>query len=214
MTQETVLHPTEIKSVPRVLEAELHLPGRFLEDLRLEDDWSFVIKTHALVEAAVSHQLSQELLDTKLMPVFRQLPLGERNFGKLKFARELGLLSKGYCQFISGLSILRNRIAHNVEEIQFTFKGWLEQMEKNQRSEIFKRFDCFVESKEDKQSWRLIWERQPKEVFWAGTLMVLSQVAATSAKARRRKQEAGLATSKADYLDRYVLSEDTDDVPE
>ena len=43
--------------------------------------------------------------------------------------------------------------------------------------------------------------------------MVLSQVAATSAKARRRKQEAGLATSKADYLDRYVLGEDNEDVP-
>ena len=87
-------------------------------------------------------------------------------------------------------------------------------MDKNQRSALVKRFDCFLTSEEDKQHWRLTWERQPKEVFWAGTLMVLSQVAATSARARRNKQEAGLAANKADYLDRYVLSEDDDDVSE
>lgn len=198
MTQATALDPSALRGVLQVLESELHLPQQFLEDLRLEDDWSFVIKTHALVEAAVSHQLSQELLDTRLMSIFRQLPLGERNFGKLKFARELGLLSKDYCEFISRLSALRNRIAHNVEEVQFTFQVWLEQMDKSQRSALVKRFDCFVASEKDRQRWRLIWEKQPKEVFWAGTLMVLSAVAATSARARRRGQEAGLVERKAD----------------
>jgi hypothetical protein len=45
--------------------------------------------------------------------------------------------------------------------------------------------------------------------------MVLSQVAATSARARRNTQEAGLAASKVDYLDRwYVLSEDDDNASE
>ena len=145
------------------------------------------------------------------MPIFRQLPLGERNYGKLKFARELELLSKDYCAFISRLSALRNRIAHNVEEVQFTFQAWLEQMDKGERSASLKRFDCFVDSEKDKQRWRPIWEQQPKEVFWAGTLMVLSAIAATSARARRREQEAG---SKVDDSDRLLLNEDHDDVPE
>ena len=62
MTRTTILDPSALRAVLQVLESELNLPPQFLERLRLEDDWSFVIKTHALVEAAVSHQLSQNSL--------------------------------------------------------------------------------------------------------------------------------------------------------
>jgi len=40
---------------------ELSLPRRFLADLRQEDDWSFVVKSHALAESALTHLLATRL---------------------------------------------------------------------------------------------------------------------------------------------------------
>jgi hypothetical protein len=49
--------PKNIKDIER----DLGLPIGFLVTLKEEDDWSFIIKLHALFEAAYSHLLSQTL---------------------------------------------------------------------------------------------------------------------------------------------------------
>ena len=43
-----------LKVINDSLVADLRLPQDFLQKFRDEDDWSFVIKSHALVEAVVS----------------------------------------------------------------------------------------------------------------------------------------------------------------
>ena len=46
----------------RAFEAELGLPDEFLDRLLLEgDEWSFVIKAHALIEATVAHGLAERV---------------------------------------------------------------------------------------------------------------------------------------------------------
>ena len=56
-------------------EKELNLPnGFFLNLLIKEDDWSFIIKLHALVEAAVSHLLAS-ICGDRLLDIFTRLEL-------------------------------------------------------------------------------------------------------------------------------------------
>lgn len=43
------------------LEGAFGLPKGFIQGLLKEDDWSFVIKLHALIEASVAHMLTARL---------------------------------------------------------------------------------------------------------------------------------------------------------
>jgi len=51
------------------LEKELELPHRFIFRLTEEDDWSFIIKTHALIEAALTNQLSSSIIRLRFWEV-------------------------------------------------------------------------------------------------------------------------------------------------
>ncbi len=59
------------------LEQNLNLPSGFLERLVEEDDWSFLIKSHAVVEAALTHLITSRA-DPSLRPLFLRLPLEGR----------------------------------------------------------------------------------------------------------------------------------------
>jgi hypothetical protein len=75
------------------LENEIGLPAGFCERLREEgDDWSFVIKLHALFEAALTQMLTSQLGFPELNPVIAHIDMGHRRTGKIEFAKVLGLL--------------------------------------------------------------------------------------------------------------------------
>lgn len=93
----------------RALEAQLGLPSGFLEGLRTEDDWSFIIKIHALIEAAVSHLLCTALGNDRLIDVFSCLDLSDKRRGKMAFAGALSLLGKSDRRFVSSL---QNSVTH------------------------------------------------------------------------------------------------------
>lgn len=65
------------------LEEKLGLTGGYLKTLLLESDWAFVVKMHALVEAAVAHVLTLELRRPELEPIFARLELANPATGKI-----------------------------------------------------------------------------------------------------------------------------------
>ncbi|WP_438308549.1 hypothetical protein ACIZ1P_06365 [Pseudomonas guariconensis] len=97
-----------------------------------ESDWTLVIKLHTLVEAAVT-QLLVAHTDPALHHVLKHLPLSDSNAGKVRMARDLGLLSPSQFGFIQRFSTLRNRLAHNIEHMEFALADHVGQMDKNQR---------------------------------------------------------------------------------
>jgi hypothetical protein len=99
----------------RRLESDLGLRDQFFEDLLKEDDWSFIIKLHALVDAAIAHLLAETAGRPELLDVFSRLPLGGRN-GKLAFAEALDCLDEQDRLFIQVLSEIRNKFAHDVRD--------------------------------------------------------------------------------------------------
>jgi len=62
----------------RLIESAVGVPQGFLESLKNEDDWSFVIKIHALLEAAVSHLLCKTLGRDELADVLSFTELSGR----------------------------------------------------------------------------------------------------------------------------------------
>jgi hypothetical protein len=114
------------------LTKELGVPDGALLSLISDNDWSAIIKSHALIEGAMTLLLTSALDEAALSPAFSRLPLGEDITGKLAFAKALGLLQPKERRFIKRLSELRNMLAHDPHHLGFTLKAYVEGMDKNQ----------------------------------------------------------------------------------
>ena len=172
-------YQTAAKSILGV-ERDLGLPKGFVARLHEEDDWSFVIKLHALVEAATSHLLS-EVVDSRLDDVFSFLELSNKRTGKLAFIGALDLLSKPIRRYISALSELRNVLVHNVRNVGFEFDSYIASLNKEQRRNFVSSFGRALKDPE-------IALTQPKMALWVGgcTCLAVLGIEAENAALRRR----------------------------
>ena len=93
------------------IERRTGVPKGFFETLKAEDDWSFVIKSHALIEAACAEFLTARFGDYELLEVFSRLELSNKRTGKIAFLKELSLLNDDERRFVTELSELRNVLA-------------------------------------------------------------------------------------------------------
>ena len=113
-------------------EKEIGLPGGFFVNLLIkEDDWSFIIKLHALVEAAVSYLLAS-ICGDRLLEIFTRLELSSDTIGKVAFAKALDVLDTDERSFIRKLSEIRNSFAHDVRQACATLGGYVAGLSKDQ----------------------------------------------------------------------------------
>lgn len=105
----------------RAIESELNLgiTAGFLEGLMKEpDDWSFIIKLQALIEAAVTHLITVEINREPLQEVFARMEMGDgHQRGKLFIAKQLDLFDAEVIGFFRTIGQIRNRFAHNVTDV-------------------------------------------------------------------------------------------------
>lgn len=116
------------------INTKLDLPAGFLSSLLTEgDDWSFVIKTCALVETAVTDHLLRVINQGKLDDRLRKLPLSQ----KLEWTRELGSISGQRAAFTKQLSVLRNRLAHQIRRIpDFSLQDYVDELQPDHREKL------------------------------------------------------------------------------
>jgi len=126
---------TDIKA----LEAKLGLPIGFYLGLIDEDDWSFVIKLNALVEAACTHSLAALLNTPQLIDSLASLDLGHSKYGKVSLLRTLGSLTSEQAGVLKFLYELRNHLAHNITQVTFSFSTYVAGLDKQQRSNFLAR---------------------------------------------------------------------------
>jgi hypothetical protein len=105
------------------LEAKIGVRENFFKDLLLEDDWSFVIKLHALFEAACTHLLLFHFKELELTDVFARLELSNKATGKIAFLSRLGLLGKENRRLVAALSEMRNSLVHDVRNAEFSLES-------------------------------------------------------------------------------------------
>lgn len=189
-------------------EAELGLPKGFLLVLRNEDDWSFVIKSHALIEAAVSRLLSISAGDPRMASVFQRLELSDVSRGKLAFVSELELLDKPVRRFIRSLSELRNRLVHDIRNVSFTFDAHYASLDTNQRKRFREFCGYFVEysdpSRREQGMKNVV--RNLKFSIWWGITLLLADIELQSKKTKIKELEAEVGTEARRVLDELLRS--------
>lgn len=109
----------------------------FLKNLLKSDDWSFIIKLHALFESVCSSLLTYHFKDENLKEVFSNLELSNKKTGKIAFLKATKLVdSKKNRKFISELSQLRNILVHNIDNYDFNLDEHLKKLN-NAQLKIF-----------------------------------------------------------------------------
>lgn len=135
--------PDNVMRSARQLEQELKLPEGFILNLEQEGDWSFIIKTHALMEGAMSFLLTQYFGgDVHLGRIFDRIELSNKETGEIAFIKALDLLPTEGRTFLSKLSELRNRVVHNVAEVNFNLAGYVRTLDKGQLNNFI---DAFIQ---------------------------------------------------------------------
>ncbi|WP_434983580.1 hypothetical protein [Vreelandella zhaodongensis] len=159
----------------RRFERRLGIADGFFESLYREDDWSFIIKLHALIEAAAADMIVTSLGRPKLKKALSRIPLSDATYGKASMLGSLDVLSSSYVTFIRKLSELRNDAVHNVENTNLNLKSKLEKLDKQQRKSWAKALAVSVKGN-DQDKIKILLE-EPKGIIWISALCLMTQIA-------------------------------------
>jgi hypothetical protein len=162
--------PSLLQAV-KALSNEIGISPVFLLKLRDEDDWSFIIKSHAFLEAAVSHLITVALSLDELGPIFSRLEMSNSSYGKVEFAKALGILGKDERRFIRSLSSLRNDLVHDVRNVGFDLREYVEELDINQFKSFVASFGYFADAESFIYDGRTIQviefvRDDPKQAIW------------------------------------------------
>lgn len=112
-------------------ESKLGLPKDFYNKVCQENDWNFVIQSHALLETIVTKCL-EDYSDKRLIKIVHGIPLcGE--ISKTSMLRDLDLLSGCERTFLKRFSEIRNVIVHDIRHLNFSIKEYFQDMDKEKR---------------------------------------------------------------------------------
>lgn len=141
------------------LETKVGLPQNFVHRLVEEDDWSFIIKLNALVEASATHLLATKLKAPEIIDNLSHLDLGNRKFGKLALLRNLGCISADENKFLQAILEIRNKLAHDVRQVNFTLSDYIAALDPNQKKTFVNAVKCGNQT--------IYWncEEQPREKY-------------------------------------------------
>ena len=161
------------------LEDKLGVPEGFLESLRSEDDWSFVIKSHALIEAALTTLLASHFGRPELREFIEYLETSNIRTGKVALLSNQKILTKNQITFIRKFSELRNDIVHDVKNVDFRFETYLRELSKQKFKSvtnwvIYYRVNFEFNRKVSNRAEAM--RKFPKFMVWLGLLEVLSRI--------------------------------------
>lgn len=177
------------------LEGDLGLRVGFCEAILKEDDWSFIVKLHALLEAAISHLLTETLCiatqgydadqvdKSALSKHFAWVELSDKRRGKTSLAHSLGLLFETEVRFINHLSELRNTLLHDVRNTSFSLNAHIASLDRQQSDKFIASFGHSVKSDEKLSAafgkpvsrTKFVLEN-PKLCIWLSALVCLEDV--------------------------------------
>ena len=158
------------------LEQKLGVEPGFFASLDGDDesDWSFVIKTHALIEAAISYLLTEHLKRPELAGMFSRLDMSNEATGKVAFATALGLLERPERRFIVSFSELRNMLVHDVRNVNFDLVSYVQGMNQKDQDIFLKKFNLL--SSEVTDEVRNLFRLDPRQALWYASMAFLGIV--------------------------------------
>ena len=158
----------------RDFEARLGVPSGFFERLLHEDDWSFLIKLHALVEAAATTVLTEALNRPELRDLLARAPLSDSEYGKLSMMKVLNIVSSPYRGFMRKLSELRNLAVHNVQNTSLRLLTLVEEAPKSKRAALADTLGVGLRCSTAERLKML--EENPRGLVWISALCLISML--------------------------------------
>ena len=171
-----------------------------LAKLTKEDDWSFVIKSHAFIEMFTSEFIVEQTDDKKFQGIIQRLPLSDSTIGKLAICKDLGLLDKSQRKFIRFYSELRNKLVHRFENVNFSFSEYIKSLNENQIKKWKNSIIWFPVEGNAKKTWHSIAVENPKTALWVGIVMLASLFNIDSSRKRVRRDVNKLALETSERL--------------
>jgi hypothetical protein len=186
-----------VREISESLLSDFESKSRFITDLLDQDDWSFVIKGHAILEAAVTEMVVEQLGESRLKPIIERLPLSDGQTGKIVIAKHLDLLSDEQRKFIRWFSELRNPLVHRLENVGFTFERYISGMDKNQKQSWNESIIWFAEGEVSRKEWKSTAEKTPKLAIYMGLLQIVCGcgIKSQQVKGQRKMMQAAQKTT-------------------
>lgn len=166
--------------------SELKIHSDFLISLLGNDDWSMVIKSHALVESIVTELIISRIEEPTMKAFVERLPLCDEQIGKLRIAKDYDLISKPARAFLKRFSELRNNLVHKAENVNFNFRSHIAELDQNQKKSWQHAFTWFEQESDlcHENSWRDATIENPKLAVWMAVFMFITLNSAQAANLR------------------------------
>ena len=100
--------------------------------------------------------------------------MSNKSTGKAAFVNALELLEKPERRFISSLSELRNKLVHDVRNVNFNLAEYVERMEKKQQEDFLGNFNIL--STEVTDETRDLFRLDPRQALWYASMAFLGLV--------------------------------------
>ncbi len=127
MTETTSKFDQEFSIDPRVrsyirdmitsLEKIANAPKGTLEQLFEYDDWSFFILFYTFLERILVDHLCRSIPYANIEKNFERMKMGNKNYGRLSFAKNLKLITNIECKFLEKMGYIRNNYTHDIKSI-------------------------------------------------------------------------------------------------
>lgn len=172
----------------------------FMRSLLEADDWSMIIKTHALIETIITELIITCTEEDKLKPLIERLPLSDEQIGKLRILKDYNLLTVSQRLFIKRFSELRNMTVHKLENINFNLEEYINTFDKNQKKSWIKTLTWYTEETSVQEDWGIIILHHPKIGLWFSTMMLVSLVSLEIKKLQGSKKVRELSDTTMEAL--------------
>lgn len=127
----------------RNIEDEMGLPEGFTwEVYQEEDDWGLVIKLYALIESVVSEILALHF-EEPIVDSIQDLSLRGR-VSQLRLLSDLHEIPTEYTNFLDELSHLRNVVVHNVDNVNFSLRRYIDSFHDQRFQQFVSKVRYFI----------------------------------------------------------------------
>ncbi|MCG6154116.1 hypothetical protein [Leptospira bandrabouensis] len=165
------------------------------------DDWSFMIKSLAVLESTILKLLIAKSNDIRYEKFYSRISLSQ----KADLLTDLELISKQQRKFISFLSKIRNNLAHNPEEINFNLKKYINTLDINELKQLPNQISN-SEDEKDKLDLTFI-KKNPKKAIWITLAILLSLLIAETELIEKEIELTNLAIKTSEELIQKIAPE-------
>jgi len=159
-----------------------------------KDDWTLIVKLHAMIETALNGALVKELDRTGLGSVIAKLDTSNPSTGKIAFAKTLGIMQRDSAVFLQKLSELRNLCVHDVRNFDFNLIDHLTQIGKEKRNDFLKACRRMVKPEHRATTC-------PQELLLSGAMGIMLELMVHDLRCEKRDLKRQLLHLKAERFD-------------